>query len=157
MFTKIDEINRFANIIFINFIDLQYESGISFTIDSIKDNLKSPGLLGWFLIDNNDKVVGYIVGEKKNLEDGRYVYYLSYFYIIPKYRSKGIGKTMLQNTLNHINKINIPFILLTSQVNTNAFKLYRDLGFVFDSVIKINNPKFTALLHFSNQGLNYSS
>ena len=149
-FDRIDNIDKLSNIIFTNFIDLQYQGGIEFTIDSIKNNLSSTGLLGWFLIDGNNKIIGYIVGDKQNLRDGRYVYYLSYFFIIPKYRNHGLGKKMLANCLQHISDINIKFILLTSEIDTNGFRLYKSLGFGYDPIVKINNPKFTALIYYTN-------
>lgn len=150
-FDRIDNVDKLSNIIFTNFIDLQYQGGIEFTIDSIKNNLTSTGLLGWFLINNDNKIIGYIIGDKQNLRDGRYVYYLSYFFIIPKYRGNSLGKKMLMNCLEYVKNINIKFILLTSEIDTNAFKLYTSLGFLYDPIIKINNPRFTALVHYSNE------
>ncbi len=149
-FERVNNVDKLANIVFTNFIDLQYQSGIEFTIDSIKDNISSNGLLGWFLIDNDGKIIGYIIGDKQNLRDGRYVFYLSYFFIVPKYRNHGLGKKMLQNCMEYIEKINIQFILLTSEINTNAFRMYKNLGFIYDPIIKINNPKFTALIYYTN-------
>ena len=149
-FETIDKPDRLAKIIFTNFIDLQYQNGIEFSIDSIKGSLSSGNLLGWFLIDNDNKVVGYMVGEKKRLEDGRFVYYIAYFYIVENIRNTGLGKQMMINCINHIKDINIPFIILTTEVKSNAFKLYKNMGFIYDPVIKIENVNFTALIYYCN-------
>jgi ribosomal protein S18 acetylase RimI-like enzyme len=149
-FENIDNYERLAKIIFTNFIDLQYQGGIEFSIDSINNTLTSPNLLGWFLIDSDNKVIGYMVGDKKRLDDGRRIYYISYFYIVESYRNTGLGKQMMINCINYVSSENIPFIILTTEVNSNAFKLYRNMGFVFDPIIKIQNPNFTALIYYCN-------
>jgi len=75
-FNKIMNVKRLAKIIFLNFIELQNEPDIVFNINDINSTLISPNLLGWFLLDNDDKIIGYIIGELKELNDGRYVYYM---------------------------------------------------------------------------------
>jgi ribosomal protein S18 acetylase RimI-like enzyme len=149
-FNQIENIDRLAKIIFFNFIELQNEQDIVFNIDDITSTLQSNNLLGWFLMDDNGKIIGYIVGELKELTDGRYVYYISYFYLIHKYRSMGLGYKMMLVCLDYITSINVPFIMLISSVHSNAFKLYKKLGFGFDPIIKINNPNYAVLLLYTN-------
>ena len=149
-FNQIENIDRFAKIIFFNFIELQNEQNIVFNIDDITSTLKSSNLLGWFLLDDNKKIIGYIVGELKELTDGRYVYYISYFYLIHKYRSIGLGFKMMLVCLDYISSINVPFIMLISNIYSNAFKLYKKIGFGFDPIIKINNPNYAVLLLYTN-------
>ena len=149
-FNQIENIDRLAKIIFFNFIELENEQDIIFNINDIISTLKSTNLLGWFLLDGNGKIIGYIVGELKELTDGRYVYYISYFYLIHKYRSMGLGYKMMLICLEYILSINVPFIMLISNVHTNAFKLYKKLGFGFDPIIKINNPNYAVLLLYTN-------
>jgi ribosomal protein S18 acetylase RimI-like enzyme len=149
-FNQIENIDRLAKIIFFNFIELQNEQDIVFNIDDIISTLQSNNLLGWFLLDDYGKIIGYIVGELKELTDGRYVYYISYFYLIHKYRSLGLGYKMMLVCLDYISSINVPFIMLISNVHSNAFKLYKKLGFAFDPIIKINNPNYVVLLLYTN-------
>ena len=148
-FDRITNISRLAKIIFFNFIELQNESDIVFNINDITSTLSSKSLLGWFLLDDNGKIIGYIIGELKDLTDGRYVYYISYFYLIQQYRSKGLGYKMMLMCIEYIKSINIQYIMLLSNVNTNAFKLYKSLGFGFDPIIKIDNPNYVVLLYFT--------
>ena len=82
--TTLRNIERLAKIIFLNFIELENQPDIQFSIEDIKSSLSSSSLIAWLLLDDNSKIVGYLVGTTKELGDGRYVYYLSYFYIIKK-------------------------------------------------------------------------
>ncbi len=149
-FNQIANINRLAKIIFLNFIELDNEPDIVFNINDITESLSSSNLLGWFLLDGEGKIVGYIIGELKELTDGRYVYYISYVYLIHKYRSQGLGYKMMLMCIEYITSINVPFIMLISNVHSKAFKLYRGLGFGFDPIIKINNPNYGVLLLYTN-------
>lgn len=149
-FNQIENVDRLGKIIFFNFIELQGEDDIVFNIDDIKSTLNSESLLGWFLLNDNGKIIGYIIGELKELTDGRYVYYISYFYLIHKYRSKGLGYKMMLVCLEYIKSINVPFVMLISSIHSKAFKLYQSLGFGFDPIIKINNPNYAVLLLYTN-------
>jgi len=148
-FYQLKNIDRLSKIIFINFFHLQNQPDINFSIDDILLTLKSDKLLGWFLLNSKNQIIGYMIGETKELPDGRYIYYLSYFYIVEKYRSMGLGYQMMLNLINYISSINIRFIVLISEVNSNGFKLYKKLGFEDDPVIKLNNPNFTVLLYYT--------
>ena len=149
-FNQLSQIDKLSKIIYFNFKELENERDIVFNIDDIILTLKSENLLGWFLLDDNNKIIGYIIGEFKELTDGRYVYYISYFYLIQKYRSLGLGYKMILTCIQHIASMNVAFIMLTSNINSKAFKLYRQLGFGFDPIIKINNPNFSVLLLYTN-------
>lgn len=149
-FNQINNINRLAKIIFFNFIELENQEDIVFNINDITSTLSSPGLLGWFLLDDSNKIIGYIVGELKQLTDGRYVYFISYFYLIKKYRSKGLGYKMILMCIEYIKSINISYIMLLSSIHTKAYELYNKLGFGFDPLIKINNPDFAVLTLYTN-------
>jgi ribosomal protein S18 acetylase RimI-like enzyme len=148
-FEQITNVSRLAKIIFFNFIELQNETDIVFNINDITTTLQSSSLLGWFLLDDNGKIIGYIIGELKDLTDGRYVYYISYFYLIQQYRSKGLGYKMMLMCIEYIKSINVQYIMLLSNVNSNAFKLYKSLGFEFDPLIKVNNPNYVVLLYYT--------
>ena len=148
--TKIENAERLSKIIYINFIHLQNQPDINFTIDDIVQTVNSLNQLGWFLINSDNKIIGYMIGETKELPDGRYIYYLSYFYIIKKYRSKGLGLKMMLNLIAYIASINIKFILLISEIKSKAFQLYKKLGFGDDPVLKLNNSDFTVLLYYTN-------
>lgn len=148
-FNRITNVSRLAKIIFFNFIELQNQEDIVFNINDITSTLSSNNLLGWFLLDDNGKIIGYIIGELKDLTDGRYVYYISYFYLIQQYRSKGLGYKLMLMCIEYIKSINVQHIMLISNIHSNAFKLYQNMGFGFDPLIKINNPNFVVLLYYT--------
>lgn len=148
-FDRIVNIPRLSKIIFFNFIELQNQEDIVFNINDITSTLSSNSLLGWFLLDNDGKIIGYIIGELKDLVDGRYVYYISYFYLIKEYRSQGLGYKMMLICIEYIKSINVQYIMLLSNIHSNAFKLYQSLGFGFDPIIKINNPNYVALIYYT--------
>lgn len=144
-FNNIINIDKLSKIIYFNFIELQNEQNVSFNINEIKQILASPSLIGWFLLDDNGNTVGYLIGEMKELEDGRYVYYISYFYIINKYRGQGFGKSLLSTCIQDITNNNVKYIMLISRTNSDAYNLYTSFGFGFDPIIKIPNKNYCVL------------
>lgn len=138
-------INLLAKIIFLNFLYLQNEKGIVFTMNSIIDILSSPSVIAWFLLDDNNDICGYLIGKTQALEDGRLVYYISYFYITESYRNQGWGKRMLLMCFEEMIELNIKFIMLISKKYSSADRLYLSLGFSTDPIIKLNNDNYDVL------------
>jgi GNAT superfamily N-acetyltransferase len=147
-FTQLKNIDRFGKIIFLNFMELQNQSNIEFSFESIKEILASADLIGWFLMDNNNKIVGYLIGTLKELGDGRNVYFIHYFYIVQKYRKFGLGTKMLLIAIDHITGLNIKFIMLLSRTKSVGWNLYLKYGFIEDPIIKLNNYDFRALVYY---------
>lgn len=147
-FTELQNTDKLAKIIFFNFIELQNEPDINFSFQDIKNILISPDLIGWFLMDNENKIIGYLIGVIKHLGDGRVVYYISYFYIIQKYRNYGLGTKMLLIAIDHVTKLNIKFVMLISKVHSKAWNMYIKYGFLEDPVISLNNTYYKALLYY---------
>jgi predicted acetyltransferase len=145
--SKLKNINLLSKIIFFNFLYLQNENNIDFSINSIENLLKQTSLLGWFLLENNDNIAGYILGDVRVLNDGRRVYFISYFYIIKKFRNKGYGTKMILNVFNYCNNNNISFICLISKKNDNFFK---KLGFTKDNLVNINNKNYEFISIMNN-------
>ena len=148
-FNDLENTNKLSKIIFLNFFDLQYEDNIDFSIQSVINILDSPALIGWFLLDNDNKIIGYLIGKTQGLNDGRFVYYISYFYIVNKYRNKGLGTRMLLTCMEYIKNQNISNIMLITKNNSNAHKLYSKLGFDIDPIIKIKNPNYCIISNYS--------
>lgn len=146
---QVKNIDRLAKIIYINFLDLQNQPDINFSIEDITSTLSSSNFLGWLLLDDSGRIFGYMVGELKDIGDGRFVYFLSYFYIIKKYRGNGLGFKLMMNMISYIKSINVKFIMLISSIYTDAFRLYSKLGFIPDPVIKINNSSYAVLIYYT--------
>ncbi len=147
-FTSVYNVERLAKIVFIHFLELKNQPNINYSIDEIKNLLISQNLIGWFLLDNEDNIVGYLFGKKTGLNDGRYVYFIDYFYITHDFRSKGYGKKMILICLKHIMSLNIKYIMLITKKIGVANALYKNLGFINDAVITINNPDYHVLTYF---------
>lgn len=147
-FTQLKNIDRLAKIIFLNFMELQDQPDIEFSFESIKETLASTDLIGWFLMDNNNKIIGYLIGSIKELSDGRNVYFIHYFYIVQKYRKFGLGTKMLLMAIEHISNLNIKFIMLISRIKSPGWDLYFKYGFIEDPVIKLNNNNFRTLVYY---------
>jgi len=145
---QVKNIDRLVKIIYVNFMDLQNQPDINFTIEDITSTLSSSNFLGWLLLNDSGTIVGYMIGQLKDVGDGRYVYFLSYFYIIKKYRGSGLGSKMMLNMISYIKSINVKFIMLISSIFSDAFRLYGKLGFVPDPIIKINNSSYTVLIYY---------
>ena len=58
-FTSLKNTDKLSKIIFLNFIELQNQVGISFSINEITRLLTSSRLIGWFLLDDNKNIIGY--------------------------------------------------------------------------------------------------
>ena len=52
--------------------------------------------------------------------------------------------------IDDIATANIKFIMLTSNVSSNAFKLYSKLGFVIDPSINIKNDTYKVMYLYCN-------
>jgi len=147
-FTQLKNIDKLAKIIFLNFIELQYQPDIKFSIDDITATLVSSELIGWFLMDNDNKIIGYLIGINKHISDGRLAYYISYFYITQKYRNNGLGAKMLLIALDYITSTNIKFVMLITKTNSIAWDMYIKYGFLEDPIIKIDNYDYKVLLYY---------
>ena len=89
------------------------------------------------MIYKNNSIIAYLVGEMKDLNDGRRCYYISYLYVGEKYRGKKIG-TKLMNLIIEKCKVNrIKYLLLTCDTNDKpVFEFYEKLGFVPDTILR---------------------
>ena len=148
-FNSLSNINRLAKIIFLNFFNLQYEKNIEFSIESIIDILSSSALTGWFLLDNDDKIIGYLIGKTQGLQDGRFVYFISYLYIVNKYRKRGLATRMLLTCMEYVKDNNISNIMLITKNNSNAHRLYSKLGFDIDPLIEIKNKDHIVISNYT--------
>jgi ribosomal protein S18 acetylase RimI-like enzyme len=148
-FTQLKNIDRLSKIIFMNFIELQNQPDIEFSVKDISSTLANESIVGWFLLDNDDRIVGYLIGNTKDIGDGRVVYYISYFYIIQKYRNYGIGTKMLIIALKHATQNNLKFVMLISRIDSKAWNMYKKYGFIEDPLIKLSNNKdYKVLLYY---------
>ena len=80
--------------IYNNFKDLSTNPKLKHTPEEIKKILNSKKAVVLLYMDN-DKICGYLVAEEMKLFDRRQIMYISYIYVAPSYRNKGIGHKLM--------------------------------------------------------------
>ena len=132
---KVGNYDKFANIIFNNFSYLEKFPELSHSVDEIKKQLGAKNAMNFMIYDENKVIIGYVIGDVKVLQDGRRVYYISYFYIKSSYRSKGIGKMALGLVKDRCVKNRISWILLTcDSKDEKVYGFYVRNGFSVDKL-----------------------
>lgn len=82
---------------------------------------------GFLIAENEGKVIGFVVLVLTLDGDGR-IFSLA---VDPKYRGKGVGKTLLKATFNTLRKRKIAYVWLEVRANNPvAQRLYRSMGFM---------------------------
>jgi ribosomal protein S18 acetylase RimI-like enzyme len=108
---KIKQPHILANVIYQNFIYLEKEPQLMHTKDEIIKLLSSNDLM-CYLVYHNNKLIGYLVGEFKNVSD-RFVFYVSYVYVMDSYRGHKIGTHLMDILIDYCKNNGIKFIVLT--------------------------------------------
>lgn len=139
-FTKLKNIENLSKLIFLDFINYA-DAGITiFNYDFIKYNLSQPDLLGWFLLDDEQNIVGYLIGNTKRITDGRYVFFMNYINISDEYKGYGLSNKLLEIAIKEAKDLNIFFIMTICEKNN--FNTYKNYGFIVDPIEKIDNDNF---------------
>lgn len=82
---------------------------------------------GFLIAENEGKVIGFVVLVLTLDGDGR-IFSLA---VDPKYRGKGVGKTLLKAAFNTLRKRKIAYVWLEVRANNLvAQRLYRSMGFI---------------------------
>lgn len=94
-----------------------------------------------FLIYHEGKIIAYLVGDKRYLADHRYVYYISYLYVISKHRSKKLGSILIERAIKKCKDMGISFIVLSCHIdNHRGSRFYSKHGFQLDPILGKSNP-----------------
>lgn len=103
----------------INDIGRQYYNNFNsiYNINNYIDNQ----MYSMYLIEEKE-IIGFLIATD-NLD----IYELHCIIVDEKYRNKGYGTKLMNHFINTINK---SIILEVSDINKNALKLYKDLGFI---------------------------
>ena len=93
----------------------------------------------------NKKIAAYLVGEIKDLVDGRHVFYISYLYTAKQFRKKGFASQLLEYVEELVKKENLDGVLLTCDTDDEkVHEFYLTRGFMPDLVLR-NYSKFDVL------------
>ena len=71
-----NDIEKFVDIIYKNFVNLLKTPQLKHNKDKIRKLLLSTKMIG-YLVYYNNVVIGYIIGEEKDVPDGRHVFYIT--------------------------------------------------------------------------------
>jgi len=82
------------------------------------------------------KLIAYLVGDFRVLADKRYVYYVSYMYVVSEYRNKKIGSKLMDMLIKKCMMNGTKFILLTYDSDDKKVeRFYKRYGFVDDRLL----------------------
>ena len=128
----------FASTVYNNFGYLSKDPEAQHNMNEILRLFRDENFVG-FLVYLGNKIVAYLVGEKKVLNDGRMVFYITYIFVSNKFRGKKIGTQLIGRLINRCKDWGIKFILLTCDVkNEKAYTWYKKIGFQEDPLLNSN-------------------
>jgi ribosomal protein S18 acetylase RimI-like enzyme len=128
-------VNDFADVIYDHFKEIRHQPNVLHSIPSVRELLSSNQMMGYVIYANNS-IIGYLIGERRVMEDKRDVYFLAYIYVIPKCRQQHIGTKMLQALITECKKQQINHIMLMCDTgNAMLSKFYGKFGFAPDPIL----------------------
>lgn len=138
---KVKNPQLLANVVFNNFLYLTHFPDLQHTKTEIVKTLNLESCLCYLLYDDT-KLIGYLIGDFRTFPDNRYGFYVSYVYISSKYRNRKLGSELMNQLIKKCNNIGTKFIVLTCDTNDEkVVKFYEKLGFVIDSSLGENKRR----------------
>jgi GNAT superfamily N-acetyltransferase len=135
----IQDPNPLANLIYNNFKYLESDPKLNHNIFEIKRLLTCNEFIGLLVYDNT-KIIAYLVGETKMLNDSRLCYYITYFFVAEKYRNKKIGSGILNLLKQKCKNWGIKYIILTCDTqDKKLIDYYIKKGFNVDTMLRTNS------------------
>ena len=95
-----------------------------------------------FTVIKNGIIIGYLLGEIKKLSklnpsDNRTVFYITYLYVIPEFRNKGLGNMIMKQMFCFFKKMNINGFMLTFDTKNKKNKdFYQKKSFMPDNIFR---------------------
>lgn len=128
-----------VDVIYNNFKDLANNPILMHNKKDINDVLSSLYFFGLFIFIDG-KLMGYLIGEEKLLDDQRYVYYISYIYIAEKIRYMKYGSMLMDLIEKHVKSKNIAHIVLTCDTsNKKLVNFYEKKGYIIDILLQTHS------------------
>lgn len=126
----------FGNTILNNFIELSQYPNLNHNLKEIMRVIKSQKSIIMFKMFKG-KIIGYMLGEILNLNDGRNVFYITYIYTSPVFRGKGIASQFLNKISEIVRSKSLDGILLTcNSEDQEVYTFYEKRGFMPDLVLR---------------------
>ena len=126
------DLNLLINNIYNNFPQLIDVPGVTHSKQTINNTLNNPEVVLLLAMDKK-QIVGYLLAEIITLEDGRKVLFISYLYVAPTMRNKGLGKTLMNKSFdvaadNYCDGI----MLIYDTTDRQLRKFYGKMNFMLD-------------------------
>lgn len=126
----------FIKTVYENFINLTEDESLNHTEKEIHRLLNSNDFVGIMLLDEQ-KLIGYTLGEFIKLNDGRHCYYISYIFVSKYYRNNGLASKMLNKILELSIRNGCTNIILTMDTSdTQLLDFYMNRGFALDIILR---------------------
>lgn len=134
---KTSKLNYFTNVIFNNFLHLQNVSNLSHSKKNIFEVLTSKEPQIYLALDDDKKIIAYLVGEIVELVDGRKVLYITYLFTSEKHRKNGCASKLLYVAEDIMRKQNLNGLMLTcDSENPYVYDFYLKKGFMPDILLR---------------------
>lgn len=129
-------VDLFVNIVYNNFKNLAKYPELKHTKPDIRELLKSPNMKG-YIVREDKKILGYLLGDVNLLADGRKVFYISYIYIAQTFRNKKLGSKLLELVINNSRTLNFDGVMLICDTEDQpVFEFYQKRGFMPDLILR---------------------
>lgn len=129
------------NNIYKNFLELASDPRLNHSKSEIQKILDSDGAVLFLILDNN-KIIGYLLGEVIDLQDLRHVLFISYIYVVKFMRNKKLGCKLMSYAISYGIEQRCDGIMLI--YNTSDRKLerfYDKYGFMLDFHLRRYEPQ----------------
>ena len=146
---KIKDVIPLAHMIYKNFEYLAADPTLGHNMQEITRMLTSADFKGIMVYDANNHLVAYIVGEFKDLPDGRSTYYISYLYVSPTMRGRKIASRLMNMVEQKCQSDwDVRNVTLTCDTTKPIFDFYKKRGYIFDPIMRTfrNNDVLTLKL-----------
>jgi len=121
-----------VNTIYENFAPLNDDPRLNHNKFEITKILNSDGVILFLILDNN-KIVGYLLGEIMDLQDTRHVLFISYIYVVKFMRNKKLGCKLMSIAISYaIEQRSDGIMLIYNTSDKRLERFYDKYGFMLD-------------------------
>lgn len=110
------------------------------TVEELSRLVNDEKFCSLFAFNEQNKMIGYLIGEVKQLQDSRMVYYISYLYVLPDYRGFKIGSKLIEMVIRNCENYGYKFVMLKCDTTKQKIvDLYTKFGFSKDPLLSSND------------------
>lgn len=130
--------NKLINLIYINFIHLNDPELMHNKKEITRLIISSLTKICFIIL--NKKIVAYLIGETKELNDGRKVFYINYLFTAKQFREKGFAGSLLKYIDKYAKQKYYDGIMLTCNTeDQKVYNYYLMKGFMPDHILRKYN------------------